>query len=92
MTKWGALAGMISGAATVIIWTQFKFLKDFLYEMIPGFAISLLAIVIVSLLTQPSKEVEEQFEDFENNIVIYKISAVIVTAEIFTVRQSSYQI
>ena len=61
--------------------------------MIPGFAISLLAIVIVSLLTQPSKEVEEQFEDFENNIVIFiKISAVIVTAEIFTVRQSSYQI
>ena len=53
------------GAATVIIRTQFKFLKDFLYEMIPGFAISLLAIVIVSLLTQPSKEVEEQFEDFE---------------------------
>ena len=29
MTKWGALAGMISGAATVIIWTQFKFLKEF---------------------------------------------------------------
>ena len=27
MTKWGALAGMVSGAATVIIWTQFKFLK-----------------------------------------------------------------
>ena len=55
MTKWGALAGMISGAATVIIWTQFKFLKEFLYEMIPGFTISLLVIVIVSLLTQPSK-------------------------------------
>ncbi|MFE9079799.1 sodium/proline symporter PutP [Bacillus mobilis] len=65
MTKWGALAGMISGAATVIIWTQFEFLKEFLYEMIPGFTISLLVIVIVSLLTQPPKEVEEQFEDFE---------------------------
>ena len=51
--------------------------------MIPGFAISLLAIVIVSLLTQPSKEVEEQFEDFEKqHRHIYKISAVIVTAEI----------
>ena len=65
MTKWGALAGMISGAATVIIWTRFKFLKEFLYEMIPGFTISLLVIIIVSLLTQPSKEIEEQFEDFE---------------------------
>ncbi|AIK36059.1 MULTISPECIES: sodium/proline symporter PutP [Bacillus] len=65
MTKWGALAGMIAGAATVITWTQFKFLKDFLYEMIPGFTASLLAIVIVSLLTKPSKEVEKQFEEFE---------------------------
>ena len=93
MTKWGALAGMISGAATVIIWTQFKFLKDFLYEMIPGFAISLLAIVIVSLLTQPSKEVEEQFEDFENNIVIiYKNLCCYRNSRDFTVRQSSYQI
>lgn len=33
--------------------------------MIHGFTISLLVIVIVSLLTQPSKEIEEQFEDFE---------------------------
>ncbi|PEY29998.1 sodium/proline symporter PutP [Bacillus cereus] len=65
MTKWGALAGMIAGAATVITWTQFKFLKDFLYEMIPGFAASLLAIIIISLLTKPSKEVEKQFEEFE---------------------------
>ena len=75
----GALAGMISGAATVIIWTQFKFLKEFLYEMIPGFTISLLVIVIVSLLTQPSKEIEEQFENFENNIVIiYKGKALLL--------------
>ncbi|PFK30956.1 sodium/proline symporter PutP [Bacillus cereus] len=65
MTKWGALAGMIAGAVTVITWTQFKFLKDFLYEMIPGFAVSLIAIIIVSLLTKPSKEVEKQFEEFE---------------------------
>ncbi|MDM5187528.1 sodium/proline symporter PutP [Bacillus sp. DX4.1] len=67
MTKWGALAGMIAGATTVITWTQFKFLKDFLYEMIPGFTASLLAIIIVSLLTKPSKEVEKQFEEFEKS-------------------------
>ncbi|MEN1935682.1 sodium/proline symporter PutP [Paenibacillus sp. 102] len=68
MTKWGALAGMIAGAVTVITWTQFKFLKDFLYEMIPGFAASLLAIIIISLLTKPSKEVEKQFEEFEKTV------------------------
>jgi sodium/proline symporter len=65
MTKWGALAGMIVGAATVIFWSMAG-LSETLYEMIPGFAASLLAIIVVSLLTtQPSKEVEAQFEEFE---------------------------
>ncbi len=64
MTKWGALAGMIAGAATVIIWTQFPSLKD-VYEIIPGFAASLIAIVAVSLLTpQPSSNVQSQFEKY----------------------------
>jgi sodium/proline symporter len=66
MNKWGALAGMVAGAATVIIWTQFDVLKNFLYEMVPGFAASLLAIVIVSLLTQkPSQQLQEQFDRYE---------------------------
>lgn len=66
MNKWGALAGMVAGAATVIIWTQFDVLKNFLYEMVPGFAVSLLAIVIVSLLTQkPSQQLQEQFDRYE---------------------------
>ncbi|MGG1663719.1 sodium/proline symporter PutP [Brevibacillus sp. NRS-1366] len=66
MNKWGALAGMIAGALTVIIWTRFDVLKDFLYEMVPGFAISLLAIVIISNLTsKPSKEVAAQFDKYK---------------------------
>jgi sodium/proline symporter len=64
MNKWGALAGMVAGALTVIGWTRFDFLKDMLYEMVPGFAASLLAIVVVSLLTSPpSDEVQAQFEE-----------------------------
>lgn len=67
MNKWGALAGMIAGSLTVIIWTRFDVLKDFLYEMVPGFALSLLAIVIVSnLSSKPSREVEKQFDDYQN--------------------------
>ena len=66
MNKWGALAGMVAGALTVIVWTQFDVLKDFLYEMVPGFAISLLVIVIVSNMTsKPSKEVESQFDKYQ---------------------------
>lgn len=63
MTKWGALAGMLAGAITVILWTRVDFLKDLLYEMVPGFAASLLAIIVVSVLTaKPSKELQAQFE------------------------------
>lgn len=66
MTKWGALAGMIAGAATVIIWTQFPSLKD-LYEMIPGFAASLIAIIVVSMLTpQPDTKIQSQFDKYNH--------------------------
>jgi sodium/proline symporter len=66
MTKWGALAGMVAGAATVILWTQSDYLKKLLYEMVPGFAASLLAIIVVSLLTkQPSDKVLDQFDQFK---------------------------
>ncbi|MDG4658321.1 sodium/proline symporter PutP [Ectobacillus antri] len=66
MTKWGALAGMIAGSATVITWTSIKVLKDTgVYEMIPGFAASLIMIILVSLLTKPSKIAQETFEKFE---------------------------
>ncbi|MGG4455456.1 sodium/proline symporter PutP [Brevibacillus porteri] len=69
MNKWGALAGMVAGALTVIIWTRFDVLKDFLYEMVPGFAISLLAIVVVSHLTsKPSNEVTAQFDEYQKSM------------------------
>lgn len=62
----GALAGMVAGALTVILWTQSAYLKELLYEMIPGFAAGLAAIVIVSLLTkEPERKVAEQFDRFK---------------------------
>lgn len=68
MTSWGALAGMLVGAATVIIWSSAG-LSGFLYEMVPGFAASLIAIIIVSLITaKPSREVETEFEQFEKTL------------------------
>lgn len=65
MNKWGAFAGIVAGALTVIIWTRFPFLKDALYEMVPGFIANLLAIFIVSLLTPgPSEKIQIQFEKY----------------------------
>ena len=68
MNRWGALAGMLAGAITVIIWTSIPVLKDTLYEMIPGFAANLLAIYVVSLLTpKPGRETEEKFEQYKQS-------------------------
>ncbi len=63
MNKWGALAGMISGAVTVIAWAKTPALAGILYEIIPGFLISALAIWTVSLLTPaPAKQLTQSYE------------------------------
>lgn len=63
MTRNGALAGMIVGGATVIIWQNLSGGIFDLYEIVPGFIISCLAIIVVSLLDKnPSKEIIEEFE------------------------------
>ncbi|HET9679067.1 MAG TPA: sodium/proline symporter PutP [Gammaproteobacteria bacterium] len=48
MTRNGALAGVIVGGLTVIIWPQFEGGIFALYELVPGFIFSALAIVLVS--------------------------------------------
>lgn len=51
MTRRGALAGMLTGAATVIIWRNGGWWG--LYEMVPGFGLACVAIVVGSLFDQP---------------------------------------
>ena len=64
MTRNGALAGMLVGALTVIVWKQFGWLG--LYEIIPGFLFASVAIVVFSLLDKaPSKAMLERFDDAE---------------------------
>ncbi len=65
--KWGALAGMLVGGIMVFVW---KFLIAPLggvwaiYELLPAFLCSLVAIVVVSLLTPaPEKTVVQVFEE-----------------------------
>lgn len=66
MNKWGALAGMIGGAATVIVWNEL--LNPLggifgIYELLPGFIVALVAIVVVSLMTKvPSQEIIDEFD------------------------------
>lgn len=62
MTLKGAIAGMQVGAITVIVWKNVM-ADTGLYEIIPGFILASLSIVIVSLLDRtPSTEVIERFE------------------------------
>ena len=53
MTRNGALAGIIVGAVTVLVWKQFGWLG--LYEIVPGFILCALTIFIVSRLGTPSQ-------------------------------------
>ncbi|QKG85010.1 sodium/proline symporter PutP [Kroppenstedtia pulmonis] len=63
MTKWGALAGILSGAVTVIVWEQIEAFSE-VYEIIPGFITCTIAIIVVSLLTKkPGAEIESQFDE-----------------------------
>lgn len=61
MTRNGALAGMLVGATTVLVWKQYAWLG--LYEMVPGVALAALAIVLVSRADRPpSASVTERFD------------------------------
>jgi sodium/proline symporter len=63
MTGHGALAGIVTGALTVIVWKQLHGGLFDLYEMVPGFALATLAIAVVSLLgPQPARQTLETFD------------------------------
>lgn len=68
MNRWGALAGMVVGALTVLFWIYVPVfggepLSSQLYEMVPGVIMSTLAILLVSRMTAaPSKQVTAEFD------------------------------
>ena len=66
----GALAGLISGALTVILWDYVPIVSGAtigsttgLYSLAVGFPVSLVAIILVSLVTPaPAKEIADEFD------------------------------
>jgi sodium/proline symporter len=61
MTRNGALAGMLLGALTVILWKNF-FAWTGLYEIIPGFILASLGILIFSRIgAAPSASMQQRF-------------------------------
>jgi sodium/proline symporter len=63
MTRNGALAGILVGALTVLVWKQFGWLG--LYEIIPGFIFAWLATMIISRMGQPSPTMLEKHKAVE---------------------------
>lgn len=63
MTAKGAIAGLITGGITVVVWHQLKGGIFNLYEIVPGFVICLIFSVVVSLLDK-NKNLQ-MLEDFD---------------------------
>jgi len=69
MNSLGAMAGMVGGAAVVLIWNFLE--KTFvsvelfqLYELLPAFIVAFILIVIVSSITkEPSKDMLKTFDE-----------------------------
>ena len=67
---YGAVAGIVSGGAAVLIWDYLPIMggqtlgeATGLYSLVVGFALSIILIVVVSLCTkEPTKEMLEEFE------------------------------
>lgn len=69
MTKAGAIAGMITGAVTVLVWLYAPItingasLGSYLYEIVPGFILATSAVIIVSLATEaPGVDLTDTFD------------------------------
>lgn len=62
----GALAGILTGGIVDLVWAQLHGGIFDLYEIVPGFICSLLAIIIVSLLTpEPEAEIQKEFAAYQ---------------------------
>lgn len=65
MNAQGAMAGMLTGALVVVFWNDLV-PDSGIYEMIPGFILAFIAIIIISLVTPaPRAELVETFEKAE---------------------------
>ncbi len=67
LTRAGVFAGLITGTIMTFVWNLTPVLDAFLYELIPAFALALLATVVVSLMTRPPENAEALFTAMGEN-------------------------
>lgn len=67
LTYKGAVAGVLAGAVTDVMWLIFLTDKTGIYELLPGFVVGMIACVVASLIDKaPSKEITDLFERASN--------------------------
>ena len=78
MTRNGALAGMIVGAVTVLLWKMYgvphkEVYPIFrMYEIIPGFVLSSISVVVFSLLGKaPSSRMQQMHAEVEQEVALH---------------------
>jgi sodium/proline symporter len=70
MNRNGALAGIVIGGITIVVWKQLSGGWYDVYEIVPGIIFSTIAIVAVSLLTgEPEEAVKKQHLTFKKHLV-----------------------
>lgn len=81
MTRLGAIAGMVTGAVTVLVWIygpiniNGQAASAWMYEIVPGFIASSLAIILVSKYTTPvSNDVQSRFDNMMQKLASLKVS------------------
>jgi sodium/proline symporter len=68
-TREGAIAGMIGGFGSTVLWVEFFKAGFFdLYEMIPGFFVGLACCVAVSLMTEPDADAVEELQSVRDTV------------------------
>ncbi|WP_375057333.1 sodium/proline symporter PutP [Zobellella sp. DQSA1] len=69
MNRNGALAGVLVGGLTVVVWKQLNGGIFDIYEIVPGFILAAIAIVAVSKLTgAPAASVAQTFDNYEKSL------------------------
>jgi sodium/proline symporter len=63
MNKWGAIAGLLAGGITVIVWKNISGGVFDVFEIVPGFIVSCIAIIVFSLISQ--KHINSVSQNFE---------------------------
>ena len=67
MNQWGALAGIVVGGVTVVVWSKISGGIFDLYEIVPGVILAYIAIVVVSLVSgEPVPEITEEFDSLDH--------------------------